>query len=148
MKRSISLAIICISSFLFFGQNVNAQSEKPYSDGPVWRVQFIQTKPGMGETYLKDLSAHWVKLAKAAKEQGLIMDYKVLSADPASKTSWDLMTMTEVKNYAALDGLGDKMDALAKKVFGSESVQLQSAISRNDMRDLLGSRLAQELIFK
>ncbi len=76
------------------------------------------------------------------------MDYKVLSADPASKTSWDLMTMTEVKNYAALDGLGDKMDALATKLLGSESVQLQSAISRNDMRDLLGSRLAQELIFK
>lgn len=128
--------------------SVQAQNNKPYKDGSVWLISFVQTKPGMSNIYLKDLSTHWVKMGEAAKAQGLIMDYKVLSAEPAGKTDWDLMLMIEIKNYAALDGLDDKMDALALKLFGSEDTQHTSAISRNDMRDLLGGKLTRELIFK
>jgi hypothetical protein len=148
MRKTIFITAVCISSFLFLHVNVNAQSDKPYTEGPLWMISFVQTKPGMGRTYLKDLSTHWIKMGEAAKAQGLVMDYKVLSAVPASKTDWDLMLMVEVKNYAALDGLDDKMDALANKLFGTEDVQHQSALSRNDMRELLGGKLAQELIFK
>ena len=111
-------------------------------------MNFIQTKPGMGRVYLKDLSTHWIKLGEAAKAQGLSLDYKVFSATPASKTDWNLMPMIEVNNHAALDGLDDKLDALASKLLGSDDVQHTAALSRNDMRDNLGGRLVQELIFK
>jgi hypothetical protein len=77
------------------------------------------------------------KLAKEAKAQGISMDYKVLSSEPSSKTDWNLILMFELDNYAALDSFDDKIDA-----------QHTSAVSRNDMRDILGGRLARELIFK
>jgi hypothetical protein len=149
MKKLLFVLAATALSVLFTSVKAQAQSsDKPYKEGHVWVVNFIQTKPGMGRVYLKDLSTHWVKLGAAAKAQGLILDYKVFSATPASKTDWNLMLMIEVNNYAALDDLEDKLDALASKLLGSDDVQHASALSRNDMRDNLGGRLVQELIFK
>lgn len=98
--------------------------------------------------YLKNLSDGWVKLMKEAKTQGLIMDYKVLSSLPGSKDDWDLMLMTEIKNHAAEDGLSDKLDAISDKLFGGEDTRQKAAVSRNDLRELLGGKMADELIFK
>jgi hypothetical protein len=76
------------------------------------------------------------------------MNYTVLSSDAASEKDWNLMLMIELKNYAAIDGIGDKPDALAEKLPGNDATQHQSAISRNDMREIIGGKLAREFIFK
>ncbi len=134
---------------MFFIQSTaDAQTGKPYSEGPVWNVQFIQTKPGMGLLYLRNLNDGWIKIMKEAKSQDLILDYKVFSGLPGSKDDWDLMLMYELKNHAAEDGLSDKMEALRNKMFGTEDVQQKSAVARNDLRELLGGKICQELIFK
>lgn len=149
MKKLLYVIVASALFLLFTSVKVNAQSSgKPYKEGTVWRIQYIKTKPGMGQMYLKDLSTHWVKVVEAAKKRGLITDYKVLISDPGSQTDWDLMLLVEHKNYADLDGMSDKVDALAKELLGTEDAQHQSAVSRNAMRDILGGKLAQELIFK
>ena len=125
-----------------------AQTSKPYIEGPVWSVQFIKTKPGMARLYLNNLSEGWIKTMTEAKTEGLIMDFKVFSGIPGSKDDWDLMLMYELKNHAAEDGLSDKMEALRNKLLGSEDVQHKSAIARNDLREALGGKMTQELIFK
>ena len=132
-----------------FVQKSFAQSDRPYTEGPLWQVQFIKTKPGMEEMYLKNLADGWIKIMRAAKDAGYIMDFKVLSADPASENDWDLMLMYEIKNYAMLDGATEKMDALNKKVFGGDDNSMhQQAVSRNDLRTLQGGKLTQQLDFK
>ena len=133
---------------LFCSINVSAQTSKPYTDGPVWQVQFVNAKPGMTELYLKNLSEGWIKEMRAAKDAGLIMDFKVLQAPNASGNDWNLMLMYELKNYAMLDGMSEKMDGIASKIFGSEETQHTNAVSRNDLRELQGGKLAQELNFK
>ena len=86
---------------------------------------------------------------RAAKDAGYIMDYKVFEAQPASQNDWDLMLMYEVKNFAMLDGMNDKMEALMKKAPGNTDETLHTqAVSRNDLRNLQGGRLTQELNFK
>jgi hypothetical protein len=127
---------------------VTAQNSKPYTEGPVWDVQFIKTKPGMGLLYLRNLSDGWIKIMKESKMEGLILDYKVFSGLPGTKDDWDLMLMYEIKNHAAEDDLTDKMEAIRNKMFGSEDVQQKSAVARNDLRELLGGKITQELIFK
>ena len=82
-----------------FRMSASAQNNKPYTEGPVWMVQFIQTKPGMSQLYLNNLNEGWIKEMKQAKTEGLIMDYKVLSGVPGSKNDWDLMLLFEIKNY-------------------------------------------------
>ncbi|HXS58861.1 MAG TPA: hypothetical protein VN726_22210 [Hanamia sp.] len=149
MKKFLFTSAITVAIFLFCNQNTFAQSDKPYTEGPLWQVQFIHTKSGMTALYLKNLSDGWIKEMRAAKDAGYIMDFKVLSASPASENDWDLMLMYEVKNYAMLDGATEKMDALSKKVFGADEDALHSkAVSRNDLRVLQGGRLTQELDFK
>jgi hypothetical protein len=138
-----------LTLFIIMAQlTVTAQTSKPYTEGPVWSVQFIKTKPGMTLLYLKNLSDGWIKIMNEAKTEGLILDYKVFSGIPGSKDDWDLMLMYELKNHAAEDGLSDKMEVIRNKMFGSEDVQQKSAVARNDLRELLGGKITQELIFR
>lgn len=148
MKKLFLSFSLCLSSIIFLQSDICAQTSKPYTEGPLWEVQFVKTKPGMGDLYLKNLSEGWIKMMTAAKKQGLITDFKVLSSEPASQNDWDLMLLYQVKNYAALDGMNDKMDKLAEQLFGGEDTQHQNAVSRNDLRELYGGKMTQELIFK
>jgi len=149
MKKFLFASAITFAFLLFCTQNILAQSDRPYTEGPLWQVQFIRTIPGMTALYLKNLSDGWIKLMRAAKDAGYIMDYKVLSAPPASENDWNLMLMYEIKNYAMLDGATEKMNALSKKVFESNEETLHTqAVSRNDLRILQGGRLTQQLDFK
>lgn len=143
------LFFFSLTLFILMTQlTVTAQTSKPYTEGPVWSVQFIKTKPGMALLYLRNLNDGWIKIMNEAKTEGLIMDYKVFSGTPGSKDDWDLMLMYELKNHAAEDGLSDKMEVIRNKMFGSEDVQQKSAVARNDLRELLGGKTTQELIFK
>src|ERR1700681_3942292 len=143
------LFLFSLTLFILMIQlTVSAQSSKPYTEGPVWNVQFIKTKPGMTLLYLRNLSDGWIKIMNEAKMEGLILDYKVFSGIPGSKDDWDLMLMYEIKNHAVEDGLTDKMESIRNKMFGSEDVQQKSAVARNDLRELLGGKITQELIFK
>lgn len=149
MKKAISNFAISFV-LLVAGANISfAQTDRPYKEEPLWEVQFVQTKPGMTEQYLKNLSEAWVKMMRASKEAGIIMDFKILSSQPASENDWDLLLMYEIKNYAALDGMREKTEALAKKILGgNEETQHTQALSRNDLRTLQGGKLTQELDFK
>jgi len=148
MKKFIFSSAIAVLILMFCDQNIYAQSDKPYSDGPLWQVQFIRTKPGMSDLYLKNLSDGWVKEMKAAKDAGYIMDYKIFEAQPASENDWDLMLMYEIKNFAMMDGMSDKMEALMKKDGSNDQTLHTQAVSRNDLRILQGGRLTRELDFK
>ncbi|HWH62303.1 MAG TPA: hypothetical protein VNS50_03485 [Ginsengibacter sp.] len=148
MRKFLMTSFITVAIIIAGNCKVSAQSDKPYTEGPVWQVQFVSAKPGMTQLYLKNLSEGWVKEMRAAKDAGLIMDFKVLQAPNASENDWNLMLMYELKNYAALDGMSDKMQAIGAKLFGSEDTQHASAVSRNDLRTLMGGKLAQELDFK
>ena len=148
MKKFIFSSAIVVLILMFCDQNIYAQSDKSYSDGPLWQVQFIRTKPGMTDLYLKNLSDGWVKEMKAAKDAGYIIDYKIFEAQPASENDWDLMLMYEIKNFAMLDGMSDKMEALMKKDGSNDQTLHTQAVSRNDLRILQGGRLTRELDFK
>lgn len=147
MKKSLLIAFAA-TALLLNTHKVSAQTDHPYTNGPVWNLSFIKSKPGYFSTYIKDLSEGWNKLMKRAKQDGLITDYKVITAPASSKDDWDLLLMIQVKNYAAIDGIEEKIDKLAEKLFGSEDQQQKAAVSRNDMREPIGEKLGQELIFK
>ena len=149
MKKIILGLSISIIVILSFSSNVSAQTDKPYTEGTLWQIQFINTKPGMGQLYLKNVSEGWIKVMRAAKEGGFIMDFKVLQAPNASENDWNLILMYELKNYAMLDGMSDKMEALTQKIFNADEGALhEKAVSRNELRVQLGGRLTQELQFK
>jgi hypothetical protein len=58
------------------------------------------------------------------------------------------MLMVESKNMAVLDGIAARTQAIAAKVIGSEAEQKKGSIARNEIREILGTKLARELILK
>lgn len=148
MKKVTIILVACLCCVLFLNMNANAQSEQPYTDGPIWMLDKIQTKPGMGDAYLKNISENWIKLYRAAKDQGIVMNYMILSSHANNPADWNLLLMVEVKDFAALDGIDKKFEALSKQVFGSSDAGDKITVSLNDMRQQMGDKLARELIFK
>jgi hypothetical protein len=120
----------------------------PYSEGSVWSVGFVKTKPGMTKEYLKNLAANWRVMNEAAKKEGLVLSYKILQGPAANTEDWDIMLLIEYKNMAAMDGMAEKMDALGAKIIGSDDAQKSGALKRSEIRDILGGKLVREIILK
>jgi hypothetical protein len=120
----------------------------PYSEGSVWSVGFVKTKPGMTKEYLKNLASNWRVMNEAAKKEGLVLSYKILQGPAANTEDWDIMLLIEYKNMAAMDGMAEKMDALGAKIIGSDDAQKSGALKRSEIRDILGGKLVREIILK
>ena len=147
MKRLVTLAA-CATLAVIGAGLVRAQSDAPYTEGPVWAITMVKTKPGMGDDYLKTLAKIYKSTNDEMKKQGLIMDYKVLLGTDANPQDFDIMLMVEFKNMAAFDGLREKADPIADKILGSEEVQRQGAIKRMEIREIMGNKLMREVTLK
>jgi hypothetical protein len=147
MKRLTTLAA-CGALGLIGAGLVRAQSNAPYTEGPVWAITTVKTKPGMSDDYLKTLAKIYKSTNDEMKKQGLIMDYKVLLGNDANPQDFDILLMVEYKNMAAFDGLREKADPIADKILGSEEVQRQGAIKRMEIREIMGNKLMREVTLK
>jgi hypothetical protein len=134
---SLGIASLCV-----------AQSDAPYTEGPVWLVTMVRTKPGMSDDYLKDLAKTLKLTSDEAKKQGVIMDYKILLGDASDPHDYNILIMQEVKNFAAYDGIREKLDPIAKKLIGNEDQQRQLAIKRVEVREILGAKRMREITLK
>jgi len=119
-----------------------------YDNGPVWEISSVQTKPGHFDDYMKFLSTTWRAEQEDAKRRGLVLDYKILTAQDARDNAPDLYLMVEYRNMAALDEPLDARDASAKRLFGSMSGAASADLQRESIRTLRGAILTRELILK
>jgi hypothetical protein len=147
MKRFVTLAA-CGALVVMGAGLVRAQSDAPYTEGPVWTVTLVKTKPGMSDDYLKTLAKIYKATNDEMKKQGVIMDYKILIGDNANAQDFDIMLMVEFKNMAAFDNQREKTDPIADKILGSEEAQRQGAIKRMEIRDIMGTKLMREVTLK
>ena len=145
LPKFLSMAALTLSAALAMA----ADEPRSYTEGPVSHVSFIKVKPGMFDNYLKYLDTTYKPLMEEYKKQGIIIDYKIYQANEThGATEADLILLITYKNMAALDGLAEKTDPAAAKVFGSRQKQSEAAISRESMRESLGDQFVRELILK
>lgn len=147
--KNVSKFLLFVTIILFaFSERHNAQ-ERPFTDGSVWNISYIQTKDAYFLDYMNNLNKGWKRVMEDAKKEGYILNYMVLSSQPSNREDWDLMLLIEYKNWAALDGLMEKMNKVQEKLFGSdENERKESAVARNELREILGSKTAVQLNFK
>jgi len=120
----------------------------PYTEGSVWNLQFIRVKPGLQDDYLNSIRASTKRVLDEGKRQGLILSYHYISAPSATPQDWDILVMVEYKNYAALDGLREKVEPIAARALGGEAERRTLAGRRNEIREVVGSKLGRELILR
>src|SRR5438876_10834373 len=114
MKITKKLQIVALAALsLGIASLSSAQSDAPYTEGPVWTITMVKAKAGMTDEYLKGLAKTFKGAMDEAKKQNLIMDYKILLGPDATPQDLDIMLMVESKNMAALDGFREKADTNA-----------------------------------
>src|SRR5215471_14511729 len=125
-----------------------AQSDAPYTEGTVWNITMVKTKPGLGDQYLKALAKTFKGSLDEAKKQNLIISYKILLGDASTPQDFNILLMVESKNLAALDNAREKFDPIAKKVVGSIEEQEKTAVQRLEIREIVGGKLMREITLK
>ena len=134
--------VLSLGSVTVYGQ------EKPYTEGSVWSVTLIRVKPGMLDIYMRDVLPLRKKINEEAKKQGLILSDHILNGNASGRDDFDVMFLTEYKNFAALDGLTAKYDAIVGKIVGAEEKQVQLMTKRTEVREIMGEKVMQELIIR
>ena len=64
MKKLLILTC-SLAVLVCFSELVRAQSDAPYTEGPVWNITMVKTKYGMTDDYLKAIA----KTFKGAREE-------------------------------------------------------------------------------
>jgi hypothetical protein len=120
----------------------------PYTEGSVWAMSLSRVKSGYADDYYNDLRASVKRQLDEAKRQGLVLSYKLISTDATNPDDWNMLLMVEYKNMAALDGLRAKMDPIASRTVGTREERRNRAVKRNDMRQVIGTKLGREIILR
>jgi len=145
--RKVLLTMVFITvllpAFPVFAQNPN------FDPGPVWRVTYYHVKSGQGDAFWKDFREHTKPIFEEFKKAGFISDYKAFTNPVTDHPGdWDVAISISYPNYAALDQLATKGATIVAKHFGSRDAALESAKKLNDVREVIASHLAREVMPK
>jgi hypothetical protein len=147
MNKFLTLIVSVAASTASMGL-CRAQSDAPYTEGPVWTITMVKAKTGMTDEYLKGLAKTFTSAMEEAKKQDLIMDYKILLGDAATPQDFNILLLVKSKNMAALDGLRERADPIARKMEGTPDQQLATQTKRLEIREIMGSKNMREITLK
>jgi len=120
-----------------------------YNNGPVWRVIYVDIKPGMGDAFWTDIRQNFKPIYEEFKKPGWIVDYKFYTNPVAQHPNdWSVAIAIEYKSWGTLDEMGEKAIAIAEKHYGSRQAMLDAAKRRNEAAPTLSSSLAREVTLK
>ena len=146
MRKTLSTLVLFVTLILAapaFAQNPN------YDSGPLWRVTYFHLKPGQGDAFWSDFRAHTKPILDEQKKEGLISDYKAFTNPVTDNPNdWDVAIGVLYPNWAALDQLDAKAAAIAVKHYGSRDAMFEAARKRSEIRDVIASHLAREVMPK
>jgi hypothetical protein len=152
-RKFIAVAAILVTgSGLCFAQSstttTSGGSTAPYTEGTVWQITMVRTKPGMTDDYLKGLAKNLKAVLEEEKKQGLVVSYKILLGEASTPSDFNIINMVEYKNMATLDNLREKTDPIFTKIVGGEQQIREGAMKRAEIRDVVGSKLMREITLK
>ena len=159
IKTVAIAAFTCGLAALCFGQGSPASSpttttkasggsSAPYTEGSVWTLSMIKTKTGLGDEYLKQITATVKPVYEEAKKQKIILSYKILNGEASDPHDFNILILVELPNWAAFDSQREKMDPVIAKVMGSQEQQKELAVKRLDVREILGTKTMREITLK
>jgi hypothetical protein len=147
MKQTIgfTIAAVCLS----FMSIATAVAQDQYTEGGVTRVTLVQILPGHFNAFMDDLKTNIKPIWDAEKKAGLIEDYNIfLNTTKANPDDWDIGFGLSYKNFAALDGLAQKVLDLRMKQYGDKSKEQQVIDKRVQNGRVVTSVLTREITLK
>jgi hypothetical protein len=148
MRRSLLGPLLLTLTLSAFIPKAVAQNPN-YNNGPVWRVIYIDVKPGMGDQFWTDIRQNFRPIYEEFKKQGWVLDYKFYT-NPVfeNPNDWSVAIAIEYKNWSTLDDMAEKATAIAEKHYGNRQAMSDAAKKRNEISPTLRSALAREVTLK
>ncbi len=147
MKLSVrfAVAVLCLSLWSV----ATAVAQDQYTEGGVTRVTLVQILPGHFNAFMEDLKTNVKPIWDAEKKAGLIENYSIFfNVSRANPDDWDIGFTLSYKNFAALDGLSQKVLDLRMKQYGDKSKEQQVIDKRVQNGRLITSILTHEITLK
>ncbi len=116
---------------------------------PAFAQNYYHIKSGQGDAFWKDFRENTKPIFEEFKKAGLISDYKAFT-NPVTDhpDDWNVAISISYPNYAAMDQLAAKGASIVNKHFGSREAALASGKKLDDIREVIASHLAREVIPK
>lgn len=157
MKNVLSIsfsAIALCTTLMLSSVNVQAQDEAKTTTGSVWTVRMVHTESMSRQEYLNHLTLYYIPQMEAAKTQGLILNYRILSGTYSGAGDFDVMLMVEFPNLAALDPDPAReakwkaiTETLTAKLGGEEKLKALRA-GVDDLRTFQGEKIMRTVVLK
>ena len=146
MRKKLSVTVFLVGLFAAvpsFAQNPN------YDNGPIWRVVYYHIKAGQAEPFWKDFRENLKPSYDALKKEGILVDYKVwTNVTTDGPQDWDIALGLLFPNWSALDQADSKAATVIAKHYGSRDAMIEAGRKRNDLREVIASKLAHEVMPK
>jgi hypothetical protein len=147
MKRAIWFLVAVLCPCLLSVATAVAQDQ--YTEGGVTRVTLVQILPGHFNAFMDDLKTNIRPIWEAEKKAGLIESYSIfLNTTKANPDDWDIGFALSYKNFAALDGLAQKVLDLRMKQYGDKSKEQQAIDKRVQNARTVTSILTRDIMLK
>ena len=147
MKQTIRFAVSVLCLSLLSVATAVAQDQ--YTEGGVTRVTLVQILPGHFNAFMDDLKTNVKPIWDAQKKAGLIENYSIfLNTTRANPEDWDIGFTLSYKNFAALDGLAQKVLDIRMKQYGDKSKEQQVIDKRVQNARLIASILTRDITLK
>ena len=140
---TILLGVTLLTALPAYSQNPN------FDVGQVWRVTYFHLKPGQGEAFWKDFRENLKPVYESLKKEGIVSDYKVwTNVTTENPNDWDVAVGLMFANWATLDQADAKAATIAAKHYGSRDAMIEAGKKRNDLREVVVSKLVREVMPK
>jgi hypothetical protein len=140
---AILFAVTLLTALPACAQNPN------YEVGPVWRVTYYHLKPGQADAFWKDFRENLKPVYDAVKKEGWLTDYKVwTNVTTDGPSDWDIAVGLLFPNWAALDQIDAKAATISTKHYGSRDAMIEAGKKRSEIREVVMSKLAREVMPK
>ena len=145
MKTLLRTAAATAAAALLAGAAHAQGAPRVYENGSVWRISYIETKPGKFDEYLAYLNTAWRADNEAGMKSGNVLSYKILAVDSTRDHEPNLILMIEYKNMAVFDASQAEQDKRTAQIWGSNQKADESMVARESMRVQRGGVLVREL---
>ena len=118
-----------------------------WRDGNVIVMTFIRSRTGQDLAYLDAIADVWKKQQEALKSEGIITSYRVLQGNAASEQDFNIILMTEYKDFRAMEENADKQTVILQQIARENQASAQ-VIQDEKVREFFGVRTVRNIILR
>jgi len=146
----VLLLLLCVSVYTQIDvkrDNSGFLEGRNWKDGSVIVMTFVRTRTGQDLAYLDAVADTWKKQQEALKNEGIIVSYKVWQGNAASEQDFNIILMTEYKDFRVMEENADKQTVILQTI-ARETQTSSQVLSDEKVREFFGVRAGRNIVLR